>query len=247
MKKGGWNCMVNELTKANINLYAEVKNLVKNQNMSIQFSVKNGPEGFLRFDGGKCTFTKGKEKCTIKLYFKSPEHFNNMIDGKANPIVLKGLTKVNFLKNEFIKMTDKLSYYLKPNDILLKDDSYFNINTILTFYTVFFSLAEIGNTDKIGKLSASRIPNGVIGVSVLDGGPSVLLEVKNGRLEAKKGATKTPRASMIFKDISTVNAMFNGKIDSYSCIAAGKLMINGYIPMIDNMNKLLAQVPDYLQ
>lgn len=252
--------MIDQLTKANINLFAvlrnlqdlceldsEMKELIKNKNISIQFCIKNGPEAFLTFKDGKCTFLEGKEKCNIKLYFKSPEHFNEMIEGKANPIPLKGFTKISFLKNEFIKLTDRLTYYLKPTEALLQEYSYFRINTILSAYTAFFALCQIGNTDEIGKLNAGRIPNGVIAISVLNGGPAIYITIKNKHLEAQKGNIKSPRASMIFEDIETANAILNGKVDSYTCIASGKLKIKGFIPMIDNMNKLLAQVPLYLK
>jgi len=112
--------MVDQLTKANINLYAvlrnledlceldeEMKGLIKDKDLAIQFSVKDGPEGLLEFKNGKCSFNPRSGNCSIKLYFKSPEHLNQMFDGKANPIPLKGITKINFLKNEFIKLTNR--------------------------------------------------------------------------------------------------------------------------------------------
>lgn len=252
--------MTDKLTKANINLYAILRNLedlckldtemnelIKGKNISIQFSVNNGPKAVLSFKNNECTFKRGTEKCNIKLYFKSPEHFNAMIEGKANPIPTKGFTKIGFLKNEFIKLTDKLAYYLKPTEELLKNSSYLKINTILSANAAFFALAEIGNTDRIGKLNASRIPNGVISISVLNGGPSLQIISNNGHLETKKGTAVSPRASMIFSDIETANAILNGKIDSYTCIATERLQMKGFIPMLDNLNKLLAQVPSYLK
>lgn len=251
--------MADQLTKANINLYAvlrnledlielddEMKGLIKDKDISIYFVVKNGPEALLQFKDGKCSFKEGKGKCNIKLFFKSPEHLNQMFEGKANPIPLKGITKISFLKNEFTKLTDKLAYYLKPTDALLNDAKYFKINTILTAYTAFFALAQIANTDKIGKVNAKRIPDGVISISVLNG-PSINLNVKEGHIEAKKGLGKSPRAFMTFDSIGTANAILNGKIDSYTAIGTGRFVIKGYIPMIDNMNKILAMVPSYLK
>lgn len=251
--------MPDELTKACINLHSvlrnledlcqldkEAKSLILDKNISILFSAKDVPEALLSFKDGSCTMSKGAGPHDIKLYFKSPQHFNQMIDGKANPIPLKGLTKLGFLKNEFTKLTDKLTYYLKPTELLLKDLNYANINTVLTAYTAFFALAEIGNNDRIGKLNAHRIPNGIIAVSVLNGGPSISIIVKDGRLEVKKGAAAKPRAVMSFDCLSTANGVLNGKLDSYTCIGDGRLEIKGYIPMVDNMNKLLAQVPSYL-
>lgn len=251
--------MTDELTMACINLHSILRNLedlceldseanslIRDKNISIQFSVKDLPKALLSFKNGKCTMVKGEGPHDIKLYFKSPEHFNQMIEGQANPIPLRGLTKIGFLKNEFIKLTDILTYYLKPTDELLKDPNYEKINTILTAYTAFFALAEIGNNGKLGKLNASRISNGAISISILNGGPSISIIVKESRLQAKKGAEDNARALMTFDSFKTANEVLNGKVDSYTCIGNGKLVIRGYIPMIDNMNKLLAQVPAYL-
>ena len=223
------------------------RNLIQDKNMAVQFSVSNGPEGVLCFKEGKCTFKKGTDKNNIKLYFKSPEHFNQMIDGKANPIPLKGLTNLGFLKNEFIKLTDRLGYYLKPTDTLLKNPEYMKINTFLTAYTAFFALAEIGNTDKLGKLNASRIPDGVISISVLNNGPAIHITVKDGHLDAQKGAYASARAMMTFANSQIANAILNGKMDTYTCIGNGTFEVKGYVPMLDNMNKLLGQVPAYLK
>jgi hypothetical protein len=225
----------------------DAQNIILGKNISVQFSVKDGPEALLSFNDGRCTFKKGTGKNTIKLYFRSPEHFNQMINGKANPIPLKGFTHISFLKNEFTKLTDKLSYYLKPTDELLKDHDYLKINTFLTAYTAFFALAEIGNTDKIGILNASRIPDGIISISVSNNGPVVKIVAKGGHLEAEKGTSEKPRATMTFANSEIANAVLNGKMDIYTCIGNGTFEVKGYIPMLDNMNKLLAQVPGYLK
>jgi|LSQX01.1.fsa_nt_gb hypothetical protein len=253
--------MIDGLTMACINLHSvlrnledlceldeEAKALIKGKNITILFSAKNVPEATLSFKDGKCIMRRGKhEPYDIKLYFKSPDHFNKMIGGTANPIPVKGLSKINFLKNEFMSLTNRLEYYLKPTDEQLKDPEFSKINTILTAYTAFFALSEIGNNDKIGKLNASRIPDGTIGISVLDGGPTISLIASGGKLTTKKGLEIKSRASMSFDCLDTANGILNGTIDSYTCIGDGRLNIKGYIPMVDNMNKLLAQVPAYLK
>jgi putative sterol carrier protein len=249
----------NALTKANINLYAilrniedlcildeEMKLLIQNTNLIIKFIVKNGPEGYLSFKKGKCSFETKKQKSNITLYFKSPNHFNEMIDGRANPILLKGLTKIKFLKNEFITLSDRLSYYLKPTKELLESPTYLKINTLLTVYTAFYALAQIGNTDPVGKLNAKRIPNGTINISVNNKAPAINLTIDNGNILVNKGLATNYRASMTFASITVANKILNGEVDTYSCLATEKLQMKGFIPMLDNMNKLLGQVPSYL-
>ena len=250
--------MKDALTLANINLYAVMRNLedlcemdkemnqlIKDQNLSVQIDVKNGPAGVISFNEGQCKFIRGKSPSSIKLYFRSPEHFNNMVDGKANPMILKGFTKLKFLTKDFMTLTDRLSYYLKPTETLLEDKAYARVNTTLTAYTAFFALAEIGNTDPLGKHNGSRIPNGTIAISV-DDGPAIGIEAKGGRLLANKGLPTSYRASMTFTDMTVAGDLLNGKVDSYSCIACKTLKMKGFIPMLDNMNKLLGQVPEYL-
>lgn len=251
--------MTEALTKANINIFAilrnfedlcemdkEAKELIKDKNVSIEFCVKNGPEAVLNIISGRCILKRGKGDCDIKLYFKSPEQLNSMFEGKSNPIILKGFTKISILKNEFIKLTEKLTYYLKPTEELLKDPSYFKINTFLSLYTAFYSLVEIGNNDKVGKIIAARIPDGVISIIVQNGGPSVYIEIKNGVLKVGKNYPEAPRAVMSFSDIETAHGILNSKIDLFTAIATSKLQLKGYIPMIENMNRLLAQVSAYL-
>jgi putative sterol carrier protein len=221
--------------------------LVKDVNIAVQFTVKRGPAALLSFENGRCKLQKGKGRSDISLYFTSPEHLNKMFDGKANPIPLKGISKLSFLKNEFTKLTERLTYYLKPTDELLADPEYLKINTILTANTAFFALAEIGNNDRMGKLNASRIPDGDINICILSGELSLQLKARKGSLEAAKGACTSPRAIMNFADLEVANSMLNGKVDAYTCIASGAIQLKGYIPMIDNMNKLLTQVPEYLK
>jgi hypothetical protein len=251
--------MKQALTLANINLFAVLRNLedlcemdaetgsiVKGKKVTIQFSVKDGPSAVLKIDDGKCELHRGKESNDIKLYFSSPEHLNAMFDGTKNPIPLNGLTKLGFLKNEFIALTKRLEYFLKPTDELLKDPVYMKINTYLTVYTVAFALEQIGNYDEKGKLSASRIPDGIIQLSVAGGPPAANLEAKAGTLKAAKGLSASPRAYMTFSSLEIANAIFNGKLDSYSALGSGDFMAKGYLPMLDNLNKLLSQVPEYL-
>lgn len=251
--------MANGLTKAYINLFAVLRNLedlceldeesrllVRDKNVSIQFVAKGGPRALVVFKDGKCTVQSGTGKCDIKLFFKSPEHLNNMFDGKANPIPLKGFTRLGFLKNEFTKLTDRLAYYLKPTEELLKNPGYFKINTYLTMYTAIFALAEIANHDRKGKISALRIPDGIVSVSVLNGGPSININVKSGQLEAAKGPGQSPRSYMIFSTLDAANGILNGRLDTYSAIGAGDFQIKGFVPMLDNINKILALVPSYL-
>ena len=115
--------MSDDAIKAQVNLYAVLQNLedlvrldsemaelTKDWDTAIQFSVKNGPAAYVEFKKGECRHGVGRHAHpSIKLFFLSAEHLNRMFDGKANPIPLKGFTRLGFLKNEFTALTERLA------------------------------------------------------------------------------------------------------------------------------------------
>ena len=249
------------LIKAGINLYAilknledlialdeESRNLIKGKNLSIQFLVKNGPNAWVKFENDACQVGQGKlSGATVKLWFKSPEHLNQMFDGKGNPIPIKGFTKLGFLTKDFPKITDRLEYYLKPEEVENPTEEYIAINTRFTLTVAAFALSEIGKYDKEAKLTASHIPNGKIQMRVLPNDPAVYLTVKDGVISAEKGTCENPDAVMEMKDIQTANDFLNGKSNPFLAIAIGDVIIKGIMPMLDNLSLILDKVNKYVE
>lgn len=251
---------MDNVTKAKINLFAVLRNLqdlctmdsvaadlIKNVNISVQFNVPDAGTGTLRFADGKCVFERGKGPATLKLWFLSPEHFNKMIGGGKTVPLFINVFKVGFLLDTFMKLADRMAYFLKPTDELLKEPEYFKINTYLTAYTAFNALCEIGNSDEVGKIIATRIPSGDIQLRIIDGPEMALTITEDHKLIARQGATDNPRALMQFGSLKVANDILNGKNDIFSGLGAGEFLMKGFIPMLDNMSKLLSLVSRYLK
>lgn len=247
-------------TKACINLHAVLSNLpqlcamddtakrlAQGNNLTMQLSIKGGESAHLNFRDGACEYYPGTaEKADIILSFKNPQHLNDMFDGKKMPGIKKGLTQIKFLQNNFTKLTERMAYFLKPTEELLKDEKYFTINTYLTFHTAFFALAQIANNDSLGKISASGVPDGIVNI-VVQNGPAIHIIVRDHRFLAEDGASSSPRAHMIFSGLKEVAAILNGQLDFYTAVGRENIKIGGYIPMIDNASRILMQVAAYLQ
>jgi len=250
-----------ELIKANINLYAILKNLedlvkydsgvkelIKGKKISIQFSVKGGPKAGVIFENDSCRVEKGKIKSpSVVLWFSSPSHLNKMFDGKANPVPLKGFTKLGFLQKEFTQITEKLEYYLKPDEVENPDEAYVEMNTRLTLTVAAYALPAIAQYDEKARITASHIPDGTIQLEVLPDGPAVHLVVKGGMMEAFKGKAENPDAVMSMKDFQSANDFLNGKSNPFKAIASGEVMIKGIIPMLDNLSLILDKVQQYAE
>jgi len=240
---------LNAVIKSIVHLYEldeEVKELVGNRNLAIQFLVRNGPSGLLKFEDGKCIFMDGRHKNNVLLFFTSPIHFNKMVDGKSNPIPLKGFIKLGFLTKEFNTITKKLEYYLRPTRDLLENENYAKINTILTFYTAFNALCQVANTDEVGKYTAKRLSDGNA-LATIGTFEKLYIEVKNHTLKAHIGEPEKVHARMEFVNYETASGMLNDTIDAYSCIGSKKLKLSGYIPLLEDLNALLYQTSMYLK
>lgn len=256
--KGG--NMDHEHVKANLNLYAvlknledlcefdkEMKQLTAQWDISIQFTVRKGPRAWVRFRDGTCQVSKGKIKNpSIILYFMSPAHLNRMFDGNGNPIPLKGFTRLQFLAREFSRLTDRLSYYLKPEDGPVKDKEYFQMNTRLTLNTAAFAVPEIAEGDSLGALIASKIPDGTVEMKILPRFHAVNITFNNGKASAAKGSGENVMALMEMKNLSVAGDFLNGRSDPFTAIASGDVAIRGVVPMLDSMSMLLDRVQNYL-
>ena len=213
--------------------------------IALCLSVKNGPAATFTFADGGCTMEDGEQKCDIKIPFSTCEKFNGMIDGTVTPIPSKGFTKIGFLTGPFIKLTDRLSAYLRASESDLADERFFNVSTELMLYVIGGAVAAIGSYDKIGTFSASNIPDGIVHLSIKDG-PCATITVRDHKLSAAPGRIGDPRAVMEFANIRLARALFDGKVNSMDCIGKQTITMRGMISMLDNINRILDRVSVYL-
>lgn len=255
---------MDNVTKAKINLFAILRNLedlcemdpvakgiIKDiKPLGIEFNVPEVGSAVIAFKNGKCTFTRGKGKSALKLYFTSPEHFNKLIDGEKTVPIFYNVFKVGFLLKEFTQLTDRMAYFLQPKaeekDKLLADPEYFKINTILTAYTAFFAISEIANSDFVGKACAKRTQDGVILCSIGEDGPAINLTVKNHKFVSAKGRVEKPKAIMRFSNMEFTHKLLNGEASSFGGMGSGDFAVFGAVDMLEQLAKLLNIVSEYL-
>lgn len=215
--------------------------------ISIRFNVSDGPQAVYEFGNGHCVMTKGVAPCDVHLKLFSTDALNKMLDGvKVTPVPLKGLFKLGFVTNNFTKLGDILTKYLRATPEDLADRAFFEISTKLMANVIAGALCQIGNHDKIGMISASRIPDGDLSFEI---GQDVALTIKcrSGKLELVKAKCEKPRAIMKFDSLDTARGIFDGKKDTMTCIGDGTLALQGYFLMLMNLSNILSRVAVYLK
>lgn len=250
--------MKDSKTMAYINLFAvlgaipylceldpEAAKLIEGKQVSIGFAAKGGPEATLFFGGGKARMVPGTDRCQVKLPFSSCEKFNGLIDGTVTPIPSKGFTKIGFLTGPFIKLTDRLSAYLRPEPGALNDPEFFRISTTIMFHVIAEAIAQIGNEDQVGQFSASNIVDGTAKLAI-SGGPATALCCRNHHLTAVHHAPEKFMAYMEFQGMHLARDLFDGNVNAIAAVGMGQVRIGGMISMVDNINRILDRVALYL-
>ncbi len=224
--------------------------LVADKNISVGFTIKNGPSATLSFRDGTAIMTKGTKGCSIRLFFASPEKFNAMIDGTGKPLPISGFHHIGFLLGPFTELTDRLSTYLRPTPERLADPVFFERSTKLMLYVIGRAIVQIGNHDEVGRFSASNITDGKIRLAI---GPeaapvaAVAIHAKANHLlfnadPSAEGVT----SGMTFADLHVARDLFDGKINAIAAVGLGQVRVGGMISQVDNINRILDRVSLYL-
>ncbi|MEG2002030.1 MAG: hypothetical protein RR107_02890 [Clostridia bacterium] len=248
--------MKDQKTLSYLNLYAVLKDIellcelderakaIAQKDTSISVRVIGGGQARLIFGNGKCEMRR-ELGGRIKLLLTSPEKLNQMVDGTANPLPYWGFTQLGFLLKGFSGLADILGTYLKATPEALKDAEFFKKSTKMMFYLIANALSVLGEFDELGKLSAQSLPDGEISMEIKDQCYATI-RVKDHKMTTINEKSKNPRSFMIFDSYETARGMFDGSLSAMTCLAQGKLEMSGYIPMIDNLNRILNRVAFYL-
>ncbi len=229
-----------------LRLDPEAAAIVKGKNIKIGFSIHGGPAATLAFEDGTASLYKDTKGCSIKLHFSSPEKFNAMIDGKANPLPVSGFQHIGFLQNEFVALTDLLSDYLRPKPDKLEDPVFFERSTTLMLYVIGRAVVQIGNHDEVGRFSASNITDGKIRLAIGDH-LAVAIHAKGHHLMFN--ANPTPEgvtSQMSFADLHVARELFDGRLNAIVAVGMGQVRVSGMISQVDNINRILDRVSLYL-
>jgi len=253
--------MQDNLVKAHLNLHAvlpnleelvefdpEMTRLVGSWGVTVEFSVRQGPHAHISIHNGQCRVGRGPaDRTDVKLWFKSPQHLNAMFDGKANPVPVKGFTRLGFMSNEFGKLTDRLEHYLRASDDVLADERVFAFVTRCMLYTAILGLAELAERDPAVSDLAAHTPNGTAEFKILPDGPAVHLTHRDGRFTAGKGPAEAPNVKMHFRDVRVCNDLLNGRMDAFAALGRGDVAITGFLPLADQLNAMLEYLEPYLK
>lgn len=212
---------------------------------SISFSVRGGARGTLGFDAGVAVYLPDRTRATVRIPFASAAAFNKVIAGDAQPVPVTGFHRIGFLLHVFAPLSAMLESYLRPSDEAMQDPAFRETSTILTLFVAAAASAQVANWDESGRFSAGLIPDGDIAIEVGDE-LAYTLRVAGHRMAFLPEPSPRPRAAMRFADLDTVAGVLSGSLSAMACICDGRIAMRGMINMVDNANRILDRVGQYL-
>ncbi|SMH43194.1 hypothetical protein SAMN06295885_2169 [Rathayibacter oskolensis] len=174
------------------------------------------------------------------LLFTSAKHLNAVIAGTAQPVPVAGPRGIAFLTKVFTPISALLGEALTSEDPALTDRT-----TLLTLEVVASALTVIANGDRSGRVSAAHMADGDLDIEVGDD-LRYRIRVREHRLSRLSDPVGGPRAALRFDDLGVAGDVLSGRETALACVADGRVTMRGYIPLIDNTNRLLDRVGAYL-
>ncbi len=182
----------------------------------------------------------------ITLVFTSPRHLNRMVDGEAQPLPVASPAGLKFLTGPFSTLADLLGTYLRPSDEDLADPDFKTTSTLMTLNVAASAIAQVANEDRSGRFSASMVPDGQVALEVGDD-IDLRLHVTDSVFTFVPGEPTAPaRAALRFADLDVAGDVLAGRASALGSICDGTLGMRGYIPMLDNVSRILDRVGHYL-
>lgn len=212
---------------------------------SLGFAVRGGPKAVLTMSPQGIAHAPGRAGATIVMPFRGPSAFNAVIDGTAKPLPVTGLHRVRYLLTVFAPLTELLTRYLRPSAEDLADPTFRETSTILTLFVATGAVAQLANEDRQGRFSAHLVPDGDVALEVT-GALAYTLRVRDHRMTFLPEPSPSPRAALTFASLDVAGQVLAGEASAMACICDGRIGMRGMVSMVDNVNRILDRVGQYL-
>ncbi len=229
-----------------VQLDKQAKDLIRSTNEKIYFSLRNGEKAFLQIEDDKITYSPKKEATpSIHLLLLTPTHAVQVFEQGKNPFLLRGFTKLSFLKKNFDALTKRLEYFLKGSQDYTEEEQ--KIYVILQLKTALRAAEVLAEKEEISKKILANTPQGILKIAVEDIDFSVYFGSLQGRWQyIDKPSEQSVSSILSLKDLETAKLLLTNKLDTFAGLGLGKVYIAGIIPIVDNMGLVLGRITEYL-
>ena len=166
--------------------------------------------------------------------------------GGIPPMPVRGFTRIGLTKR-FEALGDLLMACLRPSNDRLADPNFRDFFATISFGVAMRSVAQLCDFETASKALLANGPRGIVSFQLGSGGKPIWVRLEPGHLGW--GTGKPPReadALMTFHDSHTAAAALLDRLDAIAAVNAGRVELEGLVPLADLLNRLLERVSRYL-
>ncbi len=225
--------------------------LMGNARGSIALRILGGPGAVVTFDQGRIGWAGSSGTWpSVTLLFFSRAHLNAFFGGAAwaVPLPIWGGWRIGLLAR-FAKLAERLEAVLNGNADVLASAEGRRLYARLSLIAAGLGLAPLaaGDSEAIGVLQG--LPSGLATFRI-EGEPNSTVWFDSATDASVAGWSDPPRrpdVCIVFGSVGMAYEAMRDEADTMAAIGAGKMTIDGLIPLADGLNVVMERLRIYLQ
>ena len=227
---------------------ASVRDILGEARGSIVFMILGGPSATLRLERGAVTWQAGVGRApTVILAFLGDRHLNAFFSGTkwAQPLPLWGGWRVGLLMR-FSKLARRLEQVLDGAPEVLDSAAGRRLHARLLLMVAGLALRPLAEGDAPTRALMRTLPQGLASFTIA-GEPRATVWFEHGSNQVGwSEPPRRPEVCVVFSDVATAYAAMREEIDTLAAVGAGRIRVDGLVPLADGLNAAMERLRVYL-
>lgn len=218
---------------------------------SITLRVLGGPAATIHLQGGTIGWERGAVRgAKVVLLFLSEAHLNAFFAGRrwALPVTAWGVWRVPLLIC-FARLGARLDAVLNGHPEVLAAAAGRALHARLILIAAGLGLQPLASGDAATQAALRNVPAGLAAFTIA-GEQNATVWFDHGSPGQTAGwgeAPRRPDVTISFVDADTAYAALREEIDTYAAVGAGRIQVEGLVPLADGLNFAMERLGVYLQ
>jgi len=218
---------------------------------SIVLRIIAGPAATVRFRDGEVAWQDGTASgASVVLLFLGDRHLNAFFSGNrwAVPLPIWGGWRVALLAR-FSRLAARLEAIMDGHPEVLADVAGRRLHARLSLIAAGLGLHSLAAGDATAREALRHVPHGLASFTIA-GEHNATVWFDHGSTDCVAGWGPPPRpsdVSIIFVDADTAYGAMREEIDTLAAVGAGRIKVDGLVPLADGLNFVMERLGVYLQ
>jgi hypothetical protein len=230
---------------------AEARSLVGTASGSIVLKIFRGPAATISLQPGAARWSQGAARgASVVLLFAGERHLNAFFSGRqwAVPIPVWGGWRIALLRR-FAALAARLEAVMDGHAAVVSCAAGRALHARLSLIAAVLGLGPLAAGDIAARQILRSLPPGLAAFQIRgDPESSVWFEHGATRCMAGRGAPPHPAdVCVAFDGPETAYAAMREEIDTFAAVGAGRIAVEGLVPLADGLNFAMERLRVYLQ